>query len=67
MTIYQDAALPHQLRMVADRKQDLIAVSCNCMQDERGRFIPLITPARTFPPEQALTAYDAHMKEVNGS
>ena len=64
--IYQDPALPHQLRMVADLKRDLIAVSCNCMQDKRGRFIPLIKPGHTFPPAKALAAYKAHIEKVGG-
>lgn len=66
MTIYQNATLPHQLRMVADRKRDLISVSCNCMQDLDGRFIPLIQPGHTFSPAAALAAYSAHIKEVSG-
>lgn len=66
MTIHADATLPHQLRIVADAKLDLIGVSCNCMQDEDGRFDPLVEPGHTFPPEAALAAYDAHLEEVSG-
>ena len=66
MTIYQDATLPHQMRMVADGKLDLIGVSCNCMGDGDGRFIPLIEPGHTFDPAQANAAFRAHMKEVGG-
>ena len=66
MTIYQDATLPHQMRMVADGKLDLIGVSCNCMGDGDGRFISLIEPAHTLDPAQANAAYDAHIEEVSG-
>ena len=38
MTIYQDATLPHQMRMVADKELDLIGVSCNCMGDGDGLY-----------------------------
>ena len=64
--IYQDATLPHQLRIVADARLDLIGVSCNCMQDEDGRFVPLTEPAHTFDPKEANAAYSAHLKEVSG-
>ena len=66
MTIYQDAALPHQLRMVADRELDLISVSCNCMQDEDGHFVPLVEPGHTFDPKEANAAFRVHMEEVSG-
>ena len=66
MTIYQDATLPHQLRMVADAKLDLIAVSCNCMRDEDGRFVPLTEPGHTFDPKDANAAYGKHLEEVSG-
>jgi hypothetical protein len=64
--VYADPALPHQLRVVADAKLDLLAVSCNCMKDEDGRFIPLTEPARNYDPAQALAAYREHMEEVSG-
>ena len=66
MTTCQDATLRHQPRMVADIKLDLISVSCNCMQDADGRFIPLVEPGHTFDPAEACAAYDAHMREVSG-
>ena len=66
MTIYQDPSLPHQIRIVADKELDLIAVSCNCMGDGDGRFIPLVEPGHTFDPAQANAVYAAHLKDVGG-
>lgn len=64
--LFGDRTLPHQIRVVADRKRDLLAVSCNCLQDPDGRFYPLTKPAHNYDPAQALAAYKAHLKEVSG-
>ena len=64
--MFQSLQRAHQLRVVADKERDLLAVSCNCMQDEDGRFIPLIEPARTYDPAEANAAYSKHLKEVSG-
>jgi hypothetical protein len=64
--VYADPTLPHQLRVVADARLDLIGVSCNCMGDEDGRFIPLIEPDHTYDVKKAEAAYREHLKEVNG-
>ena len=64
--VFEDPALPHQMRVVSDRAQGLLAVFCNCMQDPDGRFIPLIEPAREWDPAEANAAYSKHLKEVSG-
>jgi hypothetical protein len=65
-TVFEDGTLPHGMRMVVDRELDLLSVSCNCMQDEDGQFVPLVEPGHTFDPKAASEAYNAHLAEVSG-
>ena len=66
MTVWEDASLPHQIRIDADMQRGWLYVSCNCMQDADGRFIPLIEPGAAFDLGKARAAYRAHLEEVGG-
>ena len=65
--VFEDPALPHQIRVDFDEAHGRIFVSCNCKRDETGRYEPLAEPADTLARAGAFTAYRAHLEEVSGS
>jgi hypothetical protein len=63
MTVYEDASLPHQIRVDFEEHHGEIFVTCNCQRDEDGRYTPLAEPGGTH--RQRIDAYKAHLEKVN--
>ena len=67
MTVYEDATLPHQIRIDFSEPDTQLFVSCNCMRGADGRYTPLASPSDVSEHRQRIAVYNKHLEEVSGS